>query len=361
MKIQSHSPDKKKQIQASYSQKPATLPRVSLKRMLTSVLLVTFVYAFSGGCAFIEKITNQKPSFTLDRLRITGITLTHLNLQLEGLVENPYPFAIPAGDLDLGLAVEGRELQRMQLDLSDGVPADNSQPIKLDVQLPYSGLIALYRLLPTQETLQCDLTGQLNLHLPEEQVGRIPGLPEKIAFDVNQSRRLPALNPGISIRDFRISGPDPETLRNAIADGSMVERASTYLGRLLEGSAYSPGSAESAGLDDLGLELTGELDLVLTNQAAAALNFVEVDYELLLQNESFLKGISKDIQNNGTESVITIESTLPLASVGAALARAISNRAAAFDLKGRAGFDIPSLPEDGTIHFNFDENGRLSW
>ena len=139
--------------------------------------------------------------------------------------------------------------------------------------------------------------------------------------------------------------------------------AMSYLDRLLDAGGTAPGSPLAAGLANLDFNLTTTYEVVLKNEAAARLDLSKLNYTLFLENQKLFDGIGQpaQIENNGTESVLKVQTKLPLVSITSALSRAIKSRNAGFRVTGDAGFDIPGMSLDNLLNLDFDRAGRLTW
>jgi hypothetical protein len=316
--------------------------------------------ALTIHCASLLEMAGigKSPGFALERIEFTGIDLQKLSLRLHATVSNPYPVAVPRAAIDLGLALEGAELLRLKTDLEGGIGARATRSVPFDVNLPYSGLVSAYENTPGKDVLGLSLGGPVSIYLPEGV--SVPGLPDHLTFDVQQSAEFPAVKPAVEIRNFSIVKPGAGELADAVGP-LLAGIAGAYIDRLLGAGGGTPGSAAAAGLGSLDFNLKTRYELVLKNEAAARLDFTNVNYTLFLENSKFFEGVSSAIQNNGTESIVQIETSLPLRSITTALSRAIKSKNAGFRLAGVAGFDIPALPLENLLNLDFDRSGRLTW
>ncbi len=312
---------------------------------------------FQSGCAVLQKLGLPEPGVNLRNVAITALTLTHIDLRLDTLVNNPYPIGLPATGMDMDLTIEGTPLTKLSSDPVK-VPASGSQAVPLNLRLKYADLLKIYRNFPGKAALSLGVDGRLAVSLAG--MKKVPGVPDQIRWPFQARKDIPALRPDISIRAFRIVKPDLAGLRQSAPD-DLARKASGFLDQLLSPGGASPGSAAQAGLDALDLKVNTAFELVLTNQAAAELLFQNLNYDLKLGGENFLNGKSASIVNNGPESIVTVNTAFPLKSVTRGIADAINRRSSNFQLAGTAGVQIPALPNEGGLDFHFDKSGNFAW
>jgi hypothetical protein len=338
--------------------RPSRIPGAS--KSAAAIVLCAALLPVATNCAALQDMTGvgKTPGFTLDRLEFTGVDLQKLSLRLHTTVDNPYPVAVPRAATDLGLGLEGSELFRIQTDVDGGIDARGSRALQFDVQLPYAGLINAYNKAPGSEILKLSLTGPVKLFLPEGVA--VPGLPDHMTFDVQQETEFPAVRPTIDIRNFSIQKPTTADLTGAVGP-LLAGVAGAYIDRLLSDIGSAPGSALSSGLANLDFNLKTEYEIVLKNEAAARLDFTKLNYTLFLENDKLFDGVSSNIENTGTESVVKIVTSLPLRSITSGLSRAIKSKNAGFRIAGDAGFDIPAMPLKELLNLDFNQTGRLTW
>ena len=323
--------------------------------------LILLVPVMLARCTALQEMGSPlpRPGFEIRRVEFLGLDLSGVTLRWHAAVQNPYPVAVPRAAFDAGLGLEGTHLMQLQTELGEGVPANGETEFTVDSRLPFDALVAVYEGLPRDELLDLELKGVVDLYFPETQASSVPGLPEKFSVDVAVSEQFPAISPAVEVRNFRLERP---SLGSALQVAPLLAGvADRYLNSLLEPGGFSPGSAAALGLGGLNLNLNTSFDLVLKNEAAARVLFESVNYTFFLSGHRLFEGTGTDIQQLESESVVTIRSSFPLASITAALANAIKNRSAAFRVTGQSGLTIPALSDDSPLRLSFDESGPLSW
>lgn len=324
---------------------------------VANLILIVSVF-FLNGCALLQQFIGggNEPSFTLKSVDINKITLDNISLKLLTNVKNPYPVSLPKSILDMNVLIEGTNLAKFsKMDLGK-IEASSSKDLPVDVTLKYSDLMDIYKKLPGKDLLNVKLDGVLNVPIPEDY--QIAGK-KSFEFPFTQDKQIPAVLPTIDIRNFKIVKPDTDKITSGVKDGA-TNAAKSYLDNLLSGKKTNVGSAAQAGLSNVDIDVATEFEIALANQAAAALKFSDLKYDLALNGEKFLSGVPADIINNGKESIVKVKTSFPLKSVSSGIADAIQKRSSDFKLKGLSGLNVPGLP-DGTMSFDYDKSGNFKW
>lgn len=325
-------------------------------RPVYSIYLLLFF--FLNSCALLTQFIGQEnqPSFSLKNVSISSITLETIQLKVLAGVRNPYPVTLPKSILNMDVLIEGSKFGNFSnMDLGK-IEAKSTRDIPVDVVLKYSDLLEIYKKLPGKEILEVSLNGNIDVPIPES----LPAVGQKsFTFPFQEKKQIPAILPTIEITNFKIIKPDPQKII-ASSGSALAGSAMSYLDNLLGGGGKSAGSAVSAGLSAIEVDVDTEFDLVLTNKASSKLNFSSLKYNLDLNNEKFLSGNPGQIINNGKESIIKIKSSFPLKSVSSGIAAAIQKKSSDFQLKGDSLLGIEALGNE-KINFSFDKMGNFKW
>lgn len=304
----------------------------------------------------------QDPDFAFQKAELLEASLEGLTLRLHTEITNFYPFDIPKGGLDLGLKLDGVEFTRLQNDLRSGLPRRERTPVAFDVQIPFARVLRVVQnaAYSQDKDFLLGIAGDLKVDLPERGRALIPGLPAQMSVPVEHETPLPALYPEIEIRNFSVQRPTMEETASA-AGGALADAASNYLDGLFGGGRAQ--SAEEAGLGSLNtLEISSEFDIVVRNRAGALFLINSLNYDFDLAGADFAKGFASSITETPEgESVATIRTSLPIASIGTALARALRYQRADFTLSGKGDFLTPEFSVGSDAKLDFSKNGVLSW
>ncbi|HMV41979.1 MAG TPA: hypothetical protein PK079_23170 [Leptospiraceae bacterium] len=328
-----------------------------MKNLFKLSFFIGAIFVFNG-CALFQQFLGggNEPTFTLKSVDINKITLENISLKLLTNVRNPYPVSIPKSILDMNVLIEGTNLAKFsKVDLGK-IEASSNKDLPVDVILKYSDLMDIYKKLPGKDLLNVKLDGVLNVPIPESY--QLAGK-KSFEFPFTQDKQIPAVLPTIDIRNFKIVKPDTDQISSGVKDGA-TNTAKTYLDNLLSGKKTNLGSAAQAGLSNVDIDVATEFEIALANQAAAALKFSDLKYDLALNGEKFLSGVPVDIINNGKESIVKVKTSFPLKSLSSGIADAIQKKSSDFKLKGLSGLNVPGLP-DGTMSFDYDKSGSFKW
>ncbi len=329
-------------------------------RRAGALALVALLVLTTGSCAALQQLGDvlKNPEFRLVGVELIGLSLSSLRIRLNTEVKNFYPFDIPSGGVDMGVSLEGAQFVRLKNDFAQGLKSGAATPASFDVELPFQGLAAAFQNIAGKETLRLGLAGDLSVKLPGQRAAIAPGLPERLKLSFQREDTIPAIYPEVEVRNFRLIAPSTTDIAQS-AGGALSGAATNYINGLFGGGGAR--SAASAGLAGLDLEVGTEFEIALKNRGAASLVFDQLNYDLLLDNAPFVKGLATQIRPEGNGSVATIRTSFPIAQVTTALATAIRNKQARFRLRGETGLDTPGSALGGLLRFDIDRSGSLSW
>ncbi len=316
-----------------------------MKKIILVLFLIncTALQNFMGG--------GKSPNFKLKSVDISKINLENISLKLFTDIENPYPVSLPKSLIDMDVMIEGTRLSNIKNDFGK-IDANSTKAQAIDLELKYQDLVNIYKNVKNKDLLDLNLKGNFALPIPES--FQLAGK-KQLDFPIDQLKQVPAVLPSIDIKNFKIIRPEPK-----INSSGLQSSAMNYLDNLLSGKKTSIGSAASAGLSNVDVDVVTEFDISLINQAASKLLFSDMKYDLKLNGENFLSGVPKEIIQNGAESIIKVKSSFPLKSLSSGLATAIQNKSSAFQLTGLSGVKVQGLPE-GLLNFEYDKKGSLKW
>lgn len=321
-------------------------------------LSILSVLLFLNSCALLNQFLGKEnqPSFSIKSVDITKITLENISLKLQTSVENHYPISLPKSILDMTVYIEGTAFAKFsKIDLGK-IESNATKDVPVDVLIKYSDLLEIYKKLPGKELLTVKLDGVVTVPIPETY--QVAGK-KSFEFPFTKEKQIPAVLPTIDIRNFKIIKPEPAQIAST-AKEAVTTAAMSYLDGLLSGKKTTVGSAASAGLSNVDINVDTEFEIVLANKAAAALKFSDLKYDLTLNGEKFLSGVPVDIINKGKESIVKVKTSFPLKSVSSGIASAIQKKSSDYKLKGLSGLNVPGLP-DGTMNFDYDKKGNFKW
>ncbi len=328
---------------------------LGMQRSLPLIIVFLSFYQCSIIGVLQEKI--PRPEFTFESLSIKEVTLSEITLKMVTTLENPYPVSLPKSLLSMDLNIEGNRLSRISTDLGE-IQSKQSKSLPFEIKIKYTDLIKIYQSLPGKSLLVVALNGNVKVPLPASlaNIGQ-----DSITFPFQKQREIPAVMPSVDIKNFKILMPSKEEITSQSNSSAVASSALSFLDGLLSGKSKSQSakSAATAGLSNLDLNLKTEFDLQFENKAASDLIFQNLNYDLKLGGENFLKGTPKEIVSNGRESTVKILTAFPIAQISQGLYKTIQTKTAGFDLKGNSGMKVPGIPEG--MDFQYAKTGKFSW
>lgn len=316
------------------------------------------IYLTLLHCALLKDFigSDNQPSFSVNKIEISKITLENINLRIESTLKNPYPVSLPGSYIKLDVFIEGSKLTQIPKIEVGKISGNSSIKLPIDILIKYSDLVELYKKIPGKEILLVKADGVLKIPIPETY--QFAGSKE-LDFPFVQEKQIPAILPSIAIRNFKIIKPEPSALVSG-SQSAVNGIAMNYIDSLLGGKKTSLMSATEAGLGNIDITINTEFEIVLTNKAGARLNFNDLKYDLDLGTEKFLGGRTESITNNGNESIVNVRTGFPLKSLSNSLASTIQKRTSPFRIRGASGLKVSGIP-DGMLNFEYDKSGSFSW
>lgn len=284
-------------------------------RLTLLATLVLLVYS-NTGCAMLTKwLSEHKPELRIAGFSIDSMNLEGMSLALDMIVENPYPVDFPAVSPNLSLSLEGNKLTTIQSE-PIGVKGNSSAEKKVLLNVKYSDLLKFIQQFQLKEKIQFQVAGSLDYKLQNV----IPGLPNKVSLPIQAQRDIPVIVPEIDIRNFDLT--TPETILDPFKT---------------------------------------KFEIVIRNKSQAKFAFDALKFDFSLQNQSFLKSKAENISNEGTQSIIPIETSISLINAGTALLKTFSARNLAFKLDGETNLKFPAIADlnDDGVLFSFNKQGTL--
>jgi hypothetical protein len=270
-------------------------------------------------------------------MKIKNVSLSELTLTLNSVVKNPYNVGLPTSKLDLDMAIEGMKLSHIDTDLG-AIEAKSTKTLPFDIKLKYTDLLKFYKNYPTKDALDMNFKGNLKLPIPQNY--QLAGQKE-ISFPVDYTSPIPSLQPRVELSNFSVSMPDLTKLA--------TQTATNFLGGMLGGSTQT----ESPSIDT-------SFDLKFSNNSPAKFLLSDLNFDLELEGNSFLKGAPKEIIQEDTSNIVKVKTEIPIVDAGSSLISTLKNKTARYNLKGLSGISFPGIRSEKS-DFNYATNGTLKW
>lgn len=297
-----------------------------------------------------------KPTATVTRFALDSLTLRDVTFAIEVTVKNPYAVALSFDSLALNFAVEGQKVFSTKTKDGMSIPANGQKANTFKVTLDYAGVIGLVKNYAEKDWLKTVITGTLVLPLP-----KLPGLPPDLTFTYNLEKKIPALKPTVSIRDFTVKAPDPKEVEKALKAQAAkfdLNEVVGFLGDLISGKKPKKALVDPTTLD---VPFSLSFTLALENSSKAALSFKGLDYSLLVDGVDLLKGQTTNVKVQGPVTLVTIETQFSSKKLGAALQKTFAARKGSFQILGQAEVQVPKEIRDTPVPLAFDEKGSFAF
>jgi hypothetical protein len=263
--------------------------------MRPTALLVPLVLL--PACAALEEagralLPDDRPTVEVAEVRLTGLSLQAVTLQLDLDVTNPWGAALPLAALDWTLASSGTELLRGQAAPGTSVPAHGTARVPLALVVPFDGLLAVLPSVRPGSVVPWE--AQLGLAVDAPALGRL-----RLPLSARGELPVPAV-PQVSLRDL------------SFTELSLARAAGTLRVGVRNGNAFACTPQASSLTLDLGGRRVAEAGL----PAAGALA-------------------------PGAEALLEVPISFSPLSAGTALLELLRGASAGYVLQGRLGVGTP--------------------
>ncbi len=299
-----------------------------------------------------------KPEASIEKCDIDSISFRDINLLFEINILNPYPVIIKLDAVRLKFLVEKNQLFETTTQKGFKILPRKKGKNQFLVNLKYADIEKIVKNYLDKEYLDCTIEGEIVLKLPKT---GIQGVPESWSFPYKLKKRVPAIKPEISIRNFIVEKPSVDDLSKAIKkSGKNVkpETAMSIFDDILEGKKPAGQSFNPADLD---VKLNVSFDIDLLNKTKAKVLFKTLNYDYFVNSEKLIQGETKDIVNSGNKSTLRIKNQFSSKSLSKGILNAFNKRAGDFILKGHTFLKMPEEIKKEPLKLEFNEKGAFSF
>jgi len=285
---------------------------------------------------------------------VEAISLRDVTFLVELSVKNPYPLGLSFAGMSMEFWVEGSKVFSAAASGGFAVPARGSKANAFTVTLSYADIAKVVADYAAKDMLATKMKGVLVIPLPA-----IPGLPKDISFNYELDRKIPAIKPRVAIVDFAVKAPSADEIAKAALKAGKkldAEKARSAFADMFAGKKPSVVPIDPAELD---IPLSVSFTVEVTNEAKAALSFSSLDYELLVNGESLVRGVSSAVRVEGARTFVTITSVFSSKRLSSALRTIFSERKGAFVVTGKAQLKLPDAIRKEPVPLTFSESGSF--
>lgn len=271
-----------------------------------------FVMVAGAGCAVMKDAGMwQTPEASFTATRLTALSLSGAEMEVEMEVFNPNPYSIFVGALDYALDIQETRVMSGEQNQGIRLEAGQRQKLTLPLGLEFAELAELVGYLRQKNTLSYAIEAGMRFDVPVAGILRVP-LKTKGELPIPQLPRI------------RVAGLDLQSM--------------------------SLGGAEMS------------LHLVLENPNAFSLMLERFDYSLILNGHAVAEGqvARKGVWEAGSENEIVLPLRLSFAQTGLALYNALRRGG---EMDYRLGFDSEvgsGLPVLKSFPFQSEQQGKVA-
>lgn len=285
---------------------------------MKKLALLPLLTLFSGCASLMGILGPESPLFDIKDFRIAKLALTHLEIEMDTELINPYPVRLPESAVDMDININGMKLTNWQSD-PVSVAANGSTPLPMKFQIQYSDLYRLIQGFNLQENFKLGLNGGADFPV------NFPGLPQKIRVPVNVEKTLPVFIPEVNVSNFQVDAPSLSELAIGALTGNP--------------------------------EIKTSFDMNLRNKAAAQFLVKSLNYDVNLGGYDFLKGNLDDAGAAADQSQnVKVNTAIPVKSLPQALIRLAGSGSSAFQLNAKTLLEFPGT-DVSSVPFQFEKSG----
>ena len=140
-----------------------------------NVLAIIVLTPFLFRCAALQEMARiQKPTVSVQRLRITDLSFSDVNLALDLSIRNPNSVAIPLAAFDYDLKINQHEFINGKKESSLNIPAGGSENLSIPFHFTFAELYKTLSGLKNQDSTAYEIHCGFSFHVPVIGPVRVP-------------------------------------------------------------------------------------------------------------------------------------------------------------------------------------------
>ena len=325
-----------------------------MKKALIVIASITLM--LWTGCSSLQK-NIKKPEAKIVKMDIGSLSLRDITLVFDIEIKNPYPIELKLDGIGFDVKIENKQLFKTETNKGLKIKKNGTEITKLDINLVYVDIIKIVSDYTKKASLECVIDTKIVIPLPD-----FPGLDKNVTFEHRLTQKIPTIKPSMKVANFKVKMPTEAdiaaALKKAGQDAISSISVTDMFASLLSGKTPA---APVIDPDSLDLKLNVGFDIEMKNETPAVLNFMNLDYDFLVNDENFIAGKTSDIKNKGNVSVLTIANEFSTKSMNQSVLKIFKSGSGQFGLIGKAFVKLPPDIKDAPVELKFDEKGGFSF
>jgi LEA14-like dessication related protein len=329
---------------------------------MKKIILPVFILLTAGilaQCASLDPaMFKKKPTARIEGVDIQSISLNDITFLFDVAIDNPYPVTIRLAGVSFDFLVEKDRVFSSKTSKEIRVRRQSSSTTPLSVTITYRELARAVSHYANRAYINCTIQGDILVKVPN--LG-IPDVPSSLSFPYSVKKKVPALKPKLSLKNFKLHMPTMQEVLSSLAkQGSGVDPQQAYgmLDSLLSGKSSGSQKIDPSKLD---IPIKMSFDIVMKNETRARMNFTNCAYNFFMDGESLITGNTDKTYTRGSTSVIRVMNTFSSKKISSNIKEALKKNRADYKLKGQASMKLPASVKKAPLLLNFDETGGLNW
>ena len=322
---------------------------------MRKILVVIVAVMLCIGCSSIQKGV-RKPEVKIIKMDIDSLSLRDITLFFDIEIKNPYPVELKLDGIAFDVKIEDKQLFKTETSKGLKIKKNGKETTRLTLNLVYADIVKIVLDYTKKAALECVIDTKVMIPLPN-----FPGLDKNITFDYRLTKKIPTIKPSIKVANFKVRMPTESDIAAALKKAGQSAVSTTSVTNMVTSllSGRIP-AAPVIDLDSLDLKLNVNFDIEMKNETPAILNFVDLDYDFIVNGEKFIDGKTSNIKNAGNLSVLSIANEFSTKSMNQAVLRIFRSGSGQFELKGKSMIKLPSDIKDTPVELKFNENGGFN-
>ncbi|MBN1899633.1 MAG: LEA type 2 family protein [Spirochaetes bacterium] len=322
-------------------------------------IIPLFLLLTSLSCATLDPaLFKKKPEARIEKFNIDSISLQDITLLFETSIKNPYPVGITLDGVTSRFVIEQKQLFETRSQEGLKIPAKDQAMNPFTVTLKYLDIINIVKDYTQKDYLNCLIEGNIVLAIPRT---GIPGVPDSLTFPYKLEKKIPAIKPSISIKNFSIAKPSQSAILDAIKKSA---KSLNYLQVIQMVDYMLKGDYDKAftqvNPEDLDLKFSVSFDIELENKTKMGINFDRLVYDFYLNEDKLVAGDTASIKTIGNKSILKIKNDFSLRSFSRSIGQALKDHKGDFHLKGETYLKLPKEIKSEPLKLLFNEKGSMT-
>ena len=319
------------------------------------IIAVSIMLMLWTGCSSAQKGV-KKPEVRILKTDIGSLSLRDITLVFDIEIKNPYPVELKLDKIGFDVKIEDRQFFKTETGQGLKIKKKGKEVTRLHLNLVYLDIIKVVSDYTKKTALNCIIDTVIEIPLPN-----MPGLGKSMKVEHKLMQKIPTIKPSIKVANFKVKMPTEADVAAALKKAGQDAISSVSVTNMF--SSLLSGKAPAAPVIDpntLDLKLNVGFDIEMKNETPAVLEFLDLDYDFVVNDQNFIAGKTSDIKNQAGVSVLAIGNEFSTKSMNQAVLNIFRSGKGQFGLKGKSMLKLPAEIKKEPVELKFDEKGAFN-